>query len=579
MTTPNKKDNHHFRLIPLAQLAVSSTNPRKDFDEVSLAQLAESIRAHGVLQPILVRRNESGKNRGKEYEIICGERRFRAAKLARLQEIPARLVGLSDEQALSVQIVENLQRADVHPLDEAAGFKALMEAAKLEITDIAQRVAKDIRFVTRRLALNNLIIEAQDDLRRERITLAHALEICRLTPEIQTEALVACFESHSVFDKDEGRWVRQPDKQRPARHVRYLQEWVEQNVHLNLNKAAFKKDDARLREDGLTCMACPQRSGFNESLFHDIKNSDVCLNKICFQSKLETFVQIKRSEIEAKQGKPPAYISTHYGMNDEEKNIIAVNDYQLIEKRGVRCEHAEQAIFADGEEVGRVKWICRVKSCKDHLGRVNSYSQPISTGKGGGIADAKSLESRNKRRQEIFEIKVNEGVRKRVMREALKTYSWPLERIHLNEIAKEFFRRIPSDDQQTITEVFGIEIEIDSGFRRDETVMLAELEKLDESRLAQFMMLCSFAHYGSNQYKNRQVDQSRVIELGESRGVNHILIDAETRAALAPKKYRAEHQRYVETVKNGKEASKPVVYERPQRREEETQIDRIAKAA
>ena len=181
----------------------------------------------------------------------------------------------------------------------------------------------------------------------------------------------------------------------------------------------------------------------------------------------------------------------------------------------------------------------------------------------GSSQNGDSPEKRNKRKQEIFDIKVDEIVRKRVMKEALQTYKWPLERAHLNEVAKEFFRRIPSDDQRTICEVFGWSEDLGSKLRYDQGVALRELGKLDENQLAQFMMLCSFAHYGANQYKHNQVDQTPVAQLSTDRGGNHTLIDAQVRVELCAKKYKAAHEAYLDAVTKGEAAKKPVVYEEP----------------
>jgi hypothetical protein len=136
---------------------------------------------------------------------------------------------------------------------------------------------------------------------------------------------------------------------------------------------------------------------------------------------------------------------------------------------------------------------------------------------------------------------VAEVVRKPVLGEAIKTFTWPLDRAQLNEAVKEFFRRIPTDDQQTICEVFGWGEEAASKLRFDEKGVMQELTKLDDERLAQFLMLCSFAHYGANQHQNREVDQSAVVRLSEERGVNHTLLDAQVRAELSPKKYKDLH--------------------------------------
>lgn len=551
-----------FRMIALTLIDPPPTNTRTIFKAQSLDELTTSIKQKGVLQPILVREIEAPSSKQVRFQIIAGERRFRASQRAKLREIPAHIKNMSDAEALDAQLVENLQRENIHPLDEADGMLRLKEEMQLEIADVAQRLAKDTRYVARRLSLTNLIEEAREDFRNDLITLAHALEICRLSPEIQTVALAACYERKSIWNQKAQSYDHQADKEKPARHVRSLQSWIEQNIHLNLSKAPFKLDDARLREDGLTCIECPQRTGFNQSLFHDIKNTDTCLNPLCFQAKIQTLVQVRMAEVETKSGKPAAYISPYYSPN-RAKDSIGKSDYQQIERKADRCEYAEQAVYAEGEEVGRVIWICRERGCKDHMGRVGASHSSATASTGSSSANGDSPEKRNQRKQEIFDIKVDEIVRKRVMKEALQTYKWPLERAHLNEVAKEFFRRIASDDQRTICEVFGWNEDLASKLRYDQGAVLREIAKLDDNQLAQFMMLCSFAHYGANQYKHNQVDQKPVVLLSKERKVNHTLIDAQVRVELCAKKYKAAHEAYLDAVTKGETAKKPVVYEQP----------------
>jgi hypothetical protein len=133
----------------------------------------------------------------------------------------------------------------------------------------------------------------------------------------------------------------------------------------------------------------------------------------------------------------------------------------------------------------------------------------------------------------------------------------------LNEVVKEFFRRIPSDVQKTVCEVFGWDEGLATELRYDQRAVLSELSKLDENRIAQFLMLCSFAHYGANQYKQHQVDQKPVVQLSADRGVNHQLIDAQVRVELCAKKYKSAHEAYLTKVMSGGKAQKPVVYETP----------------
>jgi len=143
--------------IPLEKIRESKTNPRTQFDQSKLAELAENIRQHGVLQPILVRPLPKGA--ADTYELVAGARRYRASKLAGRESIPATVRELTDAQALELQVIENVQRVDVHPLDEAQGYAALIKVQPDTYTleTIASRVGRSPQSVSGRLRLIQLI--------------------------------------------------------------------------------------------------------------------------------------------------------------------------------------------------------------------------------------------------------------------------------------------------------------------------------------------------------------------------------------------------------------------------------------
>src|SRR5437773_2913610 len=134
--------------IPLANIRESKTNPRTQFDPSKLAELAENISQHGVLQPILVRPLPKGA--ADTYELVAGARRYCASKLARRESIPATVRELTDAQALELQVIENVQRVDVHPLDEAQGYAALIELQPdtYTVESIASRVGRSLAYVS-----------------------------------------------------------------------------------------------------------------------------------------------------------------------------------------------------------------------------------------------------------------------------------------------------------------------------------------------------------------------------------------------------------------------------------------------
>jgi ParB family chromosome partitioning protein len=149
----NPNTTTEYRDLPLAVLTESATNPRRIYDNAALKELAESIRVQGVLSPLLVRPlNERG------FEIVAGARRYRAAQMAEAETVPVRIVNLTDAEALEAQLVENLIRADVHPMEEANGFRALLnlEEPKYSIEQISARTGKTPAFVASRLKLTEL---------------------------------------------------------------------------------------------------------------------------------------------------------------------------------------------------------------------------------------------------------------------------------------------------------------------------------------------------------------------------------------------------------------------------------------
>lgn len=154
--------------VPLSKIRKSPWQPRHDFDEASLSELAESIARHGVLQPLLVRQ------RGDEYELIAGERRFRAAQQAALAAVPVLLMDVSDQAALELALIENLQREDLNPIDEAEGYQLLTEKFNLTQEEIARQVGKGRATIANSLRLLELTPDVRRLLAEGRITVGHA---------------------------------------------------------------------------------------------------------------------------------------------------------------------------------------------------------------------------------------------------------------------------------------------------------------------------------------------------------------------------------------------------------------------
>ncbi len=157
--------------IPIELIEPSPLQPRTVFDEAKLAELARSITANGVVQPLLLRR------RGDRFELIAGERRWRAAQLAGLTKVPAVVRNVSDDKVLELALIENIQREDLNPIEEARAYKKLIETIGLTQETVAERVGRDRSYVTNYLRLLRLPDDLQELLQAGRLSTGHARAI------------------------------------------------------------------------------------------------------------------------------------------------------------------------------------------------------------------------------------------------------------------------------------------------------------------------------------------------------------------------------------------------------------------
>lgn len=170
--------------LPISQVEPGLNQPRKRFDEEALADLAESIRVHGIIQPLTVRRLASGY-----YQIIAGERRWRAAKAAGLQEVPAVIIEADDRKVMELGLIENLQREDLNPAEEARGYRTLMEEYGLTQEQVARQMGKSRPAITNTLRLLALPDEVMKLVEEDALSAGHARAILGApTPTLQKEA-------------------------------------------------------------------------------------------------------------------------------------------------------------------------------------------------------------------------------------------------------------------------------------------------------------------------------------------------------------------------------------------------------
>ena len=172
--------------LPISQVESCSSQPRKHFDEASLAELAASIQEHGIIQPLTVRKLASGY-----YQIITGERRWRAARLAGLSEVPVIVIEADDRKAAELAMIENLQREDLNPMEEAAGFQSLIETYHMTQEEAATRVGKSRSAVTNALRLLSLTPSVRKLLEEGKLSAGHARALLPLSPAVQESAAAA----------------------------------------------------------------------------------------------------------------------------------------------------------------------------------------------------------------------------------------------------------------------------------------------------------------------------------------------------------------------------------------------------
>jgi ParB family transcriptional regulator, chromosome partitioning protein len=193
--------------IPLDLVQPNPLQPRKRFDDQALAELTESIRASGVIQPVVVRRT------GEAYELIAGERRWRAAKLAGLTKIPAVVRDVTNAESLELALVENLLREDLNPIEAAEGYRQLLADFGWTQEQLGQRIGKDRSSIANALRLLRLPSPIQDDLREGRLTMGHALSLLSLTSVEQQMKLRDEILAHSwsVRATEADVKIRRPD--------------------------------------------------------------------------------------------------------------------------------------------------------------------------------------------------------------------------------------------------------------------------------------------------------------------------------------------------------------------------------
>lgn len=405
-----------LRTVPLAAITFSTTPAQKErrahFDKGELTELAESIKAAGILQPILLRPFRDEHVKGNAFECVAGERRVLAARQAGLEDIPASVRELTDEQVVELQLIENLQRADLHELAEAEGYEHLVKRGH-SAEDIAVRVGKSKAYVYARMKLLALGPAARDAFYRGELSASTALLLARIpVASVQREACGKVCRSG---------WGG-PMSYRDAR------DFIEREYMLRLADAPFPTGDAELLKNVGACGTCPKRTGNQPELFADVKGADVCTDPTCFKAKREAWAkqqiataketgQRVISGAEAKKIAPHGYLPHQYArLTDTCYDDPKHRTFKQVMGKDFKPELLQMP-GGDGELIAIVPRSAATKKLKED-GVIKPV--PRSSSSTSGSVPSKAEREQEERLQALLFAEVHKRAQKSLPREVLE---------------------------------------------------------------------------------------------------------------------------------------------------------------
>ena len=304
-------DNGRFEIVPLNLIRISKTN-RKHFDQLKLTELAASIKDMGVAQPILIRPVTPTADEPQLYEIVAGERRFRASIIAGVETIPAMVRTLTDLQAAKIQILENLQREDPHELEEALGYQSLMLSHGYNADQLAEELKKSRSYIYGRLKLCALAEPLHKDFLDRKFSASTAVLIARIpVPELQIKATGE---------------IMAPNHNGDPMSVRDAQRHLQNRYTLDLTKATFDIKDAKLLATAGNCVKCPKRTGNQPEIFTDM-SANICTDPDCFNEK-KAALDTRKINDANKKGIPviEGEAAENYFGEDHDENEVTLSD-------------------------------------------------------------------------------------------------------------------------------------------------------------------------------------------------------------------------------------------------------------
>ena len=398
---------HSVRMLPVDRLMPTKDNLRRPITQTSVESLAKSLAREGVLQPILVRPHP---DKDGWWEIRAGERRWRAAKLAGLTHIPAVVRSLDDVSALSVTIAENLQRQDLHPMEEAATMQQAFDRG-YDIKAVAARLGKSVVHIARRASLTRLCKEWRDevltpDTEASRLSVAH-LELVARLPE-ETQRILAENSFHRVFA-------------RGFPTVEELRRVIDAGLQ-SLRAMPWSLEDDTLDPKAGSCLSCPKRSGMLPLLFDaedapggqngKVSKTDRCLDPICFEGKCVAHLARRESELRAEHPTLRLVQVGFSGLSPRVRETFGERVTQVYSPKFVKptAKGAVPAMQLDGPKAGTLVHIDFGESVSRN-GTASSKRPTDETGKVVPFTLAERKARLQKRRDAFLVNKVGESLR------------------------------------------------------------------------------------------------------------------------------------------------------------------------
>lgn len=546
--------------IALHRIAPSRFEPqarrRARFTDEDLQSLADSIRQRGLRQPILLRPIAPLDELKAEFEIVFGERRFIAVQKAGLTKIRCFVESLTDAETVELQYEENHQRKESSPLDDAFLFKFLAEKENFSAEQLADKFNKKLKEVKQLLSLNNLIPEAVKEFEDGDLPLKHAIYLSSFPAASQKEI---------VEDELAYKWGEKEDG---AASFKEFKEEVEENIIRNLANAPFDTEDERfyLKSETVAakCSECPQRSGFEPLLFPDLKDTDSCLNKKCFDFKTNVSLRRQREAIALTMTAPENVGKT---IDQVAEKVPLVTERSWVEKAEIpfkgkvltdqklldspECEHSVLSLAVDGAKKGQQVYVCSNKNCEVH------NPKPKTAATGNGKADREALEKLEKE----FNEKVRKETRHRIMSEAIKFFDdykvfWQFDDL-IQKVIVTLFRVIGFDTCRAILNIVADWKILPKQYdytTKFQTEFAAAVEKLSKRQQSQILFLLVnqsegfYAQYPQDGLKKIAKDYAKI---------DYAILDAQMRLELAPDEFKPLAEEHLNALTEGKESPIP----------------------